>query len=264
MSELLALVDAESLRRLLVIFVVLSLSSWVGSEVSRRQRQGPIDPVKEEGLNIVLGATLSLFGLLIGFLLSFAISGYNTRVSAEEHEAMALANAFQRTTLLPSTEAQLQAEAMLDEYLASRIAFYQAPSDTERAALRMQSIQLQTKMWNFVSEVAKQAPNPLSMSLVDSCNQLYISQQETMASWRNQIPLAAWLLLVVFGVCSNFLIGYHMRTGSYAWLLVVPFVTALTLFMISEIDVPGRGVIHVTPQNLEALQLTLSKGGLTP
>ena len=34
--------------------------------------------------------------------------------------------------------------------------------------------------------------------------------------------------------------------------------------MISEIDVPGKGVIHVTPQNLEALQVTLSKGGLTP
>ena len=262
MSELLALVDAESLKMLLAIFVVLALSSWVGSVIGRQQRKQ--NPAKDEGIKIVLGATLSLFGLLIGFLLSFAISGYNTRVSAEEHEAMALANAFQRTTLLPTTEAQAQAEAILDKYLASRVAFYQAPSDAERAALRMQSIQLQTKMWNFVSGVAKQAPNPVSMSLVEACNQLYISQQQTMASWRNQIPLAAWLILIVFGVCSNFLIGYHMRAGSQAWLLVVPFVTALALFMISEIDVPGKGVIHVTPQNLEALQVTLSKGGLTP
>ena len=109
MSELLALVDAESLKMLLAIFVVLALSSWVGSVIGRQQRKQ--NPAKDEGIKIVLGATLSLFGLLIGFLLSFAISGYNTRVSAEEHEAMALANAFQRTTLLPTTEAQAQAEA---------------------------------------------------------------------------------------------------------------------------------------------------------
>ena len=262
MSELMSLVDAESLKMLLIIFFVLALSAWAGRALSRRQRKA--DPAKDEGLKIVLGATLSLFGLLMGFLLSFAISGYNTRVSAEEHEAMALANAFQRTTLLPTTAAQAQAEAMLDRYLESRIRFYQAPNDAQRADLRMQSIHLQTKMWHFVSEAAKLAPNPVSMSLVEACNQLYISQQQTMASWRNQIPLAAWLILIVFGVCSNFLIGYHMRAGSQAWLLVVPFVTALALFMISEIDVPGKGVIHVTPQNLEALQVTLSKGGLTP
>src|SRR5690606_19391049 len=133
-----------------------------------------------------------------------------------------------------------------------------------RAALRLQSIHLQTKMWNFVSEVARKAPNPVSMSLVEACSQLYITQQKTMASWRHQVPMTAWLILIVFGVCSNFLIGYHMRSGGRAWLLVVPFVSALALFMISEIDVPGKGVIHVTPQNLEALQVTLSKGGLSP
>lgn len=258
MAELLTLVDADSLRLLLAIFFVFALCAWAGRAVSRRSRE---DPAKEEGLKIVLGATLSLFGLLIGFLLSFAISGYNTRVSAEEDEAMALANAYQRTVLLPSGSAQKQAETMLDQYLASRIAFYRASDDVQRAALRMQSIRLQTRMWNFVTEVAREEPNPVSMSLVDACSQLYITQQKAMASWRNQIPIAAWLILIVFGVCSNFLIGYHMRAGSQVWLLVVPFVTGLAMFMISEIDVPGKGVIHVTPQNLEALQLMQFKEG---
>lgn len=263
MSELLGLVDAESLRRLLIIFVLLVLAAWGGKTLSRRYARA--NPNQDEDIKIVLGATLSLFGLLMGFLLSFAISGYNTRVSSEEHEAIAVANAYQRTSLLASSEVQEQAESILDKYLAARIQFYKAPDDAARAESRMHAIHLQTKMWQFVSEAAKQTPNPLSMSLVDACNQLYITQQKTMASWRNQIPLAAWLILVVFGVCSNFLIGYHMHGSNrgLAWLLVVPFVTALALFMISEIDVPGRGVIHVTPQNLEGLRMTLDKGGLT-
>lgn len=262
MSELMSLVDAESMKMLLAIFFVLALSAWAGSAVARRQKK--VDPAKEEGLQIVLGATLTLFGLLIGFLLSFAISGYNARVSAEENEAMALASAFQRTNLLPMAIAQEQAEAILHQYLAARIAFYHEEDYGQRMALRMQSIELQTKMWNFVSAAAKQSPNQLTISLVDACGELYISQQKTMASWHDQIPLAAWLILIVFGVCSNFLLGYTTRADGPGWLLVVPFVTALALFMIAEIDVPGKGVIHVTPLNLEALKVTLSKGGLAP
>lgn len=258
MTELLALVDAGSLTMLGAIFAVLALAAWAGHRVSvlRTER----DPEQDEGFKIVLGATLSLFGLLIGFLLSFAISGYNTRVAAEEHEALAVANAWQRTALLSSTATQTQAQAMLDQYLDLRIHFYQAPEEAPRAALRQQAIALQTEMWLFVSEVAKQAPNPLSMSLVEACNQLYITQQKTMASWRHQIPVAAWLILIVFGVCSNFLIGYNIRSRHKSGLLmlVVPFVTALALFMIAEIDVPGKGVIHVTPDNLQALRHTVA------
>jgi len=184
MAELLTLVDADSLKRLLVIFFVLSLSAWAGRAIGNRQSEA--DPAKDESLSIVLGATLSLFGLLIGFLLSFAISGYNTRVSSEENEAMAVANAFQLTALLPTSSAQQQAETLLDKYLASRIAFYHAQDEAERATMRMRSIEVQTKMWNFVSEVAKQTPNQVSMSLVEACGQLYITQQKTMASWRNR------------------------------------------------------------------------------
>jgi hypothetical protein len=254
MSELLGLVDAESLRHLLVIFVLLVLAAWCGKTLSRRYARA--STAQDEDIKIVLGATLSLFGLLLGFLLSFAISGYNTRISSEEHEAIAVANAFQRTSLLVSSDAQEQAKTILEKYLAARILFYKSPDDVAREEARMQALHLQIKMWNFVSEEAKQTPSPLSMSLVDACNQLYITQQKTMASWRNQIPLAAWLILVVFGVCSNFLIGYQMHSSDrgLAWLLVVPFVIAMALFMISEIDMPGLGVIHVTPENLEGLR----------
>lgn len=263
MSDLLALVDADSLKMLLSIFVTLGLAAWVGQLVRSHRAKGGAE--QDEGIKIILGATLSLFGLLIGFLLSFAISGYNTRVSAEENEAIAVANAYQRTSLLPNASTQVQAQAILEKYLTARIRFYESTDDKLRAELRMDSIQLQGKMWTFVSEAAKQTPNPVTMSLVEACNQLYITQQKTMASWRQQIPLAAWLILIVFGVCSNFLIGYNMHGGKRGvrWALVVPFVTALALFMVAEIDVPGKGVIHVTPQNLEALQQTLANGGLT-
>jgi len=41
-------------------------------------------------------------------------------------------------------------------------------------------------------------------------------------------------------------------------ILVLPFLMALSLFIISEIDVPGKGVIHVTPDDLLSLKDTLA------
>ena len=45
---------------------------------------------------------------------------------------------------------------------------------------------------------------------------------------------------------------------------VLNCVTALALFMIAEIDVPGKGFIHVSPDNLTAVRTTISNGGLMP
>ena len=101
---------------------------------------------------------------------------------------------------------------------------------------------------------------------LNACNDLYVVQQKTMASWRHQIPGVAWFILIIFGVCSNFLVGYNVRGRSSrsAMIFVIPAVTALALFMIAEIDVPGKGIIHVSPDNLESLRVTLSSGGLMP
>lgn len=262
MSDLLALDDASSLTVLLAVFAVLAVSAGLGKFLSGL-RKG-LEPSDDEGLKVVLGATLSMFGLLIGFLLTFAISGYNMRMSAEESEAIAVGNAFQHTTLLPTEHAQAHAREMLQGYLTARIQFYETPDEDQRAELRLQSIQMQTRMWTLVSDATKSHPSLVMMSLLDATNQLYVTQQETMASWRQQIPTAAWLVLIIFGVFSCFLIGYDMRGKYRSMVLVVPFVTAVALFMIAEIDVPGKGVIHVTPDNLKDVRVTVAQGGLAP
>lgn len=264
MLTFLNFVDNYSWTLLTSITLLLAVSAFAGKYM--RGKRPEHDTVMDDELKIVLGATLSLFGLLIGFILSFAISGYNMRAAAEENEAVAIGNAFQRTTLLAKESHQDLAEKLLHEYLSLRIQFFETPDDDERARIRQESIQKQTHMWHLVSQLAKDNPNPVMATVLNASNELYTAQQKTMASWRHQIPGAAWVMLVVFAICSNFLIGYNVRgkRGSDVLLMVVPAITALALFMISEIDVPGKGVIHVTPYNLEAVRTTLDKGGLVP
>lgn len=254
-------VDTYSWILLICIFAGLSLAAFLGKFTWGRKFERAA--VAEDEINIVLGATLSLFGLLIGFILSFAISGYNTRVAAEENEAIAIGNAFQRTTLLKDSH-QEQAKQILLDYLSQRTQFFDTTDDDQRAQIRMESIRIQTNMWTLISKIAKANPDPMIATALNACNDLYTAQQKTMASWRHQIPGAAWFILIVFGICSNFLIGYNVRgrRSRSALIFVIPAVTALALFMIAEIDVPGKGIIHVSPDNLKALRVTLSSGGL--
>ena len=263
MLEILHSIDLYSWILLAAILVGLSFAAFLGKFTWRPGFEH--DAKTEDELKIVLGATLSLFGLLIGFTLSFAISGYNTRMAAEENEAIVIGNAFQRVTLLQESH-QDQARGILQDYLSLRIRFFETMDDDMRMSIRMESIRMQTRMWTLISRIAKASPDPVIATALNACNDLYTAQQKTMASWRHQIPGAAWAILLVFGLCSNFLIGYNIRgkSGSNTLIFIIPAVTALALFMIAEIDVPGKGIIHVSPDNLTAVRATISNGGLMP
>jgi len=247
-----AQINFYSLVFLPVAAAVFAAIALFGKLMRRRHdKQGK---VADDELKIVLGATLSLFGLLIGFMLSFAISGYNDRVHAEENEAFAIGHVYQRTALLEPAQ-QAQAQSLLKRYLEIRIRFYNTTSPEDRLPLRMQSIQLQTHMWMLLTNMAKRAPSMALDSLLDASDELYASQQKTLSSWRRQIPLPAWIMLIVFALCTNFLIGYNARhvKGNNLLIVTFPILIALSLFMIAEVDVPGEGIIHAMPDNLEAL-----------
>ncbi|EPJ92798.1 MULTISPECIES: hypothetical protein [Pseudomonas] len=262
MPSILYSVDVNSWYLLVSMLLGLCVAAFAGKmtwgQTVRR------DAAFDDELKVVLGGTLSMFGLLMGFILSFAISGLNTRMTAEENEAIAIGNAFQRTTLLSESQ-QEQAEKMLMDYLAIRISFFATEDDDQRAAIRLDSIKMQSHMWALISKIAKEKPSSVIVTALNATNELYVSQQKTMASWRPQIPGVAWALLILFAICSNFLIGYNVKgsRGGNTLVCVMPIFTALALFMIAEIDVPGKGIIQVVPDNLRALIVTLEHGGLT-
>lgn len=199
MPSILYSVDVNSWYLLVSMLLGLCVAAFAGKmtwgQTVRR------DAAFDDELKVVLGGTLSMFGLLMGFILSFAISGLNTRMTAEENEAIAIGNAFQRTTLLSESQ-QEQAEKMLMDYLAIRISFFATEDDDQRAAIRLDSIKMQSHMWALISNIAKEKPSSVIVTALNATNELYVSQQKTMASWRPQIPGVAWALLILGGCRS--------------------------------------------------------------
>src|SRR5258706_3181467 len=117
----------------LLIFVISFMTLWVaallGRYVLRRQRM----PNKEmrDDFSIILTATLTLLGLIIGFSFSMATERYDMRRNFEEAEANAIGTEFVRVELLPTDDAS-KLQGLLRSYLEQRIAFYKAAYDEER------------------------------------------------------------------------------------------------------------------------------------
>ncbi len=259
-SELINDSPIDSILLFVITFVLLILSAYIGKYIFKRKSGH--EEVADDEAKIILGAILSLLGLLIGFVLSISINGYNNRQQTEENEAIAIGTAYQRAQLLNADDRN-KASQLLQQYLEARIEFFKSGISDENSQWRMFSLEKQNQLWEIAVKEANQSPNPVVASVLTAFSDLYLSQQKTMASWRHQIPNATWFLLIFFAICSNVLIGYNIRgTKGKNWLiLILPSLTTLALFMIAEIDVPGEGMIHVVPDDLVLLQEFLFKDG---
>lgn len=259
-SELINDSPIDSILLFVITFILLIVSAYIGKYIFKRKSAH--EEVVDDEAKIILGAILSLLGLLIGFVLSISINGYNNRQQTEENEAIAIGTAYQRAQLLNSDDRN-KASQLIQQYLEARIEFFKTGISDENNQWRMVSLEKQNQLWDIAVKEASQSPNPVVASVLSAFSDLYLSQQKTMASWRHQIPNATWFLLIFFAICSNVLIGYNIRgTKGKNWLiLILPSLTTLALFMIAEIDVPGEGMIHVVPDDLVLLQEFLFKDG---
>jgi hypothetical protein len=242
---------------LLVLFLsllLLFLAAWLGDQLRDR-----ILPLKEEDRNdygVVLGATLTLLGLLIGFTFSMAVSRYDQRKNYEEAEANAIGTEYVRADLLPAKDSSRVRE-LLRKYTDQRILFYTTRDQQRIAKINADTAELQNDLWSSVQPAAAAQPTPVIALAVSGMNDVLNSQGYTQAAWWNRIPLAAWVLMVAIAVCCNLLIGYSAHRKDWRIFLIVPVAVSIAFFLISDIDSPRGGTIRVAPQNLVSLSQSI-------
>ncbi len=240
----------------LLSFAVLWIASRIG--VALRERHS-LDEGMRHDLDLVVAATLTLLGLIIGFSFSMATDRYDQRKNLEEAEANAIGTEYVRADLLPAADAA-RVRSLLVEYLDQRILFYQTRDENQLRRINDATAQLQTELWSAVRApaVGPQA-TPVIALAVAGMNDVLNSQGYTQAAWWNRIPTAAWILMLVIAICANVMFGYGARraTAGAIHVLVLPLVLSIALFLIADIDSPRRGVIRVIPQNLISLAQSL-------
>ena len=239
-----------------VAFALMLVAAIVGARLQRTK--GDVDDGNRHDFDVVLAATLTLLGLIIGFSFSMAISRYDQRKNLEEEEANAIGTAYVRADLLPAADAA-RMRPLLREYLDQRIQYYIEPVGPQLLVINARTAKLQNEIWNTVLAPAAAQPTPVMAVVVTSINDVLNSQSYTLAAWWNRFPAAAWGLMGAMALCCNFLVGYGSRgarSGSKL-LLVLPLVVGISFMLIADIDTPRRGLIHVVPQNLLSLAESL-------
>jgi hypothetical protein len=235
-------------------FVLLFLAAYVGDLLRSR-----VLPFKEEGredFGVVLGATLTLLALLIGFSFSMAVGRYDQRKNYEEAEANAIGTEYVRVDLLPTRDA-LRVRELLKKYVDQRVLFYTTRSQRRLATINADTAELQNELWSAVLPGLAVQPTPPLALVVSGMNDVLNSQGYTQAAWWNRIPISAWVLIAAIAICCNLLIGYGAHRTDRRIFLIVPVAVSIAFFLISDIDSPRGGTIRVAPQNLLSLAQSL-------
>jgi hypothetical protein len=242
---------------LVIMLVVLGTTTRLGAYL--HQRRGAVLDDKRGEFDLVLGATLTLLSLIVGFSYSMAANRYDQRKNLEEAEANAIGTAYARVGLLTDDDAA-RLRALLRDYTTLRVRFYTTRDPKVRHELYAATAAQQSKLWAVTVAAAKAAPSVLAAQAVISMNDAINSQSYAQAAAWNRIPPGAWVLLWTIAIVATIMVGYRFypNTRKHRLMLVLPSLLAVSMFLIADIDCPLGGVIRVSPQNLLALAASLN------
>ncbi len=177
----------------LLVFTLALFGQWLSARIGffflKRQRK--LEEDVREDFGVILTATLTLLGLIIGFSFSMAIGRYDQRKNYEEAEANAIGTEYLRADLLPETDAA-RVRALLSNYLDRRILFYRTHDEQQLRQINANTAQLKRELWSAVRAPAAAQPTPMVALAIWGMNDVLNSAGYTQAAWWNRIPLAAW------------------------------------------------------------------------
>jgi len=242
----------------LLVLVLSLVAMWLATQggIFCQKRLKPWQEGDQHDFDLVVTATLTLLGLIIGFSFSVVTGRYDQRKNYEEAEANAIGTEYVRLDLLPAEDAAPLRE-LLKKYLIQQILFYETRDPDQLLQIEAQTAQLQSQLWSIVQASANRQPTVTIGLAVSGMNDVLNSQGYTQAAWRYRLPGAAWGLMLAVAMFCNWLIGYGSHRRSVAVFQVLPVAISVSFFLIADIDSPRHGLIRVVPQNLVSLSHSL-------
>lgn len=143
----------------LVLWLTAMLGVWIRVRLKIAAKTDDID------LSLVVSATLTLLGLIIGFTFSMASTRYDQRRLYEENEANAIGTEYVRADLLPAAEATAVKRLLLD-YLDWRIEYYRANYGSKVTTVDAKTAAFQTGLWRGILPEAGAHPTPVTALVV--------------------------------------------------------------------------------------------------
>jgi hypothetical protein len=226
------------------MYVMLELGVRIGKNHLRSGRGKILDT-----LGVIDGPIFALFGLLIAFTFSSALSRFDERRKLIVEEANDIGTAYLRLDLLPE-ESQEPLRNLFRSYIDSRIRTYELIPDMQAALAEYDRTQsLQAEIWSQATQSVMKSPTTLSgMQLLPALNSMIDITNTRTAVLQFHPPVVIYGMLLVMALVSAVLVGYQMAAfEKRSWLHIVLFIISITLtcYVILDIEYPRMGLIRV-------------------
>ena len=207
-------------------------------------------PNAHEGFGAIEGAVFGLFGLLLSLSFFGAASRLDVRRQLIVQEANAIASAYMRVDLLPSTE-QAEVRRLFREYLNERVRISEMPNETAALAEMQKSAKLQQAIWSSAVSATKEGV-PGAPLLVTAVNQMVEIARTKAIAVQTHLPELVFEFLIAATLLSGLVAGFGMARGHRNWLLVFAYASVVTLTMYVTIDMeyPRAGLIRIGAADL--------------
>ncbi|MGB8331257.1 MAG: hypothetical protein WCE62_14125 [Polyangiales bacterium] len=248
-----------------VILVLVSIDA--GYRLGRNARRRSEDE-KESPVSAISGTILGLLAFILAFTFGIVSARYDARKELVRDEANAIRTAYSRSEFLPEPDRAVAA-GLLKEYVDDRLAAVQVARLAKIPALMVESDRIQRELWDMaVVNARKDMNSDVAALYVEALNEVTnLHWMRVAIGVQMRIPLAMWLVLYALVVLGMMGVGYQTaiagsRRTSAVLILALSF--SLVMALIGELDRPQSGMITVTQQPLEDLQVWMKAGPDTP
>jgi hypothetical protein len=202
----------------------------------------------------VENAIFALFGLLLAFTFSGAVTRYDAHRALLAEETNAIDNAYLRLDLLPPA-AQPPLRQLFRDYVTSRLGLYRSVSDEVSPV----SAHLQHEIWreSVAAAAAPGANVDATKLLLPSLNAMIDITGTRRATFNMHPPAIVFWLLFAFSGGTAFLAGYSMKIRNRSWfhMFALTLAITLTIYATLEIEYPRRGLIRLTDSDQNLIHL---------
>lgn len=249
---------------LVVFFVVFECGFRTG-----RGQRSRIDETAKSWIAIIDGAVLGIFGIVLAFSFAMAQERFQARKQLVVEEANAIGTTYLRAQWLPEPH-RTDVSTLLRRYVDVRL-----PNDLQSRNVEdvvqevvVLSEQLHNQLWLHAVEIAKKgSASPVIALFLATLNDMIDLNTKRLAAFQNQVPEI--ILLLLYGLAAFTLLitgygcGFSNRRNVLATFPLIGLL-ALFLFVIVDLDRPGRGLIKVSQQSMIRLQQQLHSNMAAP
>ena len=242
----------------------MMLATEVGYRLGGRLRASYSDACRGY-VSGILGGTIGLLGLVLGFTFSMAVSRFDAAKVHIVSEANAVGTAFLRSQTLTGDD-RVTAGKLFEEYVSTLNKMYMVSSDPASfERINTDLSKAQTKLWRQAIEVSSRHPDMVPTGIyVQALNEMFDAAGRRLAFTEYHIPEMVFVLLALMTLLTFGLAGFGSGVAD-SRRLVASFVLAVmvTLVILTIIDLerPKRGLIQVTHTRIEELRGLLLEYG---